>query len=112
MLAQGNATDSAEAVVIKQYNDALSQKASDFKKAKGDVVVHIVDTQAPFNLVLDNPGNFGTNATCYASDGKSCAWWNDYHPAYIIQEQVAVEFASVVGYPFQAKPNRTLATKP
>lgn len=50
----------------------------------------IVDTAGPFNRALESPTAYGApNATCYNSDGKSCLWFNDYHPGVAINELVA-----------------------
>ena len=83
-----------EAGVIKQYNDLLAARLATFATANPGVVAKIVDTAVPFNTALDNPKAYGApNATCYSSDGKSCLWFNDYHPGIAINKLVAAAVA-------------------
>lgn len=99
-----NSSLAAEAAVITEYNDALAQRVDQFISTKGDVNAWVVDTQQPFNVVLDNPDAFGyANSTCYDDDGVTCPWWNNYHPAMAIHNLVASKFAAVVGSPWSAK---------
>nr|AMJ52087.1 lijH [Ascomycota sp. F53] len=98
-LVNDQASRDAEAAVITEYNDALSQRAQAFASNRTDIKVYVVDTQEPFNVVLDNPGAFGAaNATCYDADGLTCLWFNDYHPGQAIHDLVASKFASVYDF--------------
>jgi phospholipase/lecithinase/hemolysin len=94
----------AEATIIGEYNYFLSQTIDQFTSSNTDAKAWLVDTQDPFNVVLDNYDAFGyANATCYDADGVTCPWWNNYHPAMEIHDFVASAFASTVGGPWSAK---------
>ena len=95
MLEQTKDNQDGEAKVITQYNDLLKSRADTFVKNHDDATVVVVDTQAPFNKVLDSPADYGANnATCYNEDGKSCLWYNDYHPGVEIHKLVAEAVAA------------------
>lgn len=89
MLGQSTDAQKTEALVIQQFNKLLADRAAEFFKGK-TATYAIVDTQAPFNTAIDNPTKYGSrDATCYNSDGKTCLWFNDYHPGMAIHELVA-----------------------
>ncbi|EAW11689.1 uncharacterized protein ACLA_093880 [Aspergillus clavatus NRRL 1] len=95
MLSQGKDVTSLEAAVIKQYNDLIAKNLKQFKKKNSGITAKIVDTHAPFNTALDNPTAYGAkNATCFNEDGKSCLWFNDYHPGIAIHDLTAQAVAS------------------
>jgi hypothetical protein len=80
MLAQSKEARTLEAEVIKQFNDLLSSRLKDFVASHG----WVVDMQEPFNKALNDPTKYGSkDATCYNSDGKTCLWFNDYHPGTV-----------------------------
>lgn len=84
MLNQQKDARDLEANVIKQYNSLLSARLSDFVASHSGVRGVVVDTQAPFDTALNNPTKYGSkDATCYNSDGKTCLWFNDYHPGLV-----------------------------
>lgn len=86
--------------VILAYNKKLNKAANVWAKKNRGSVVRIVDTQAAFNRVLDNPTAYGSNATgatCYSDDGTTCLWWNDYHPGIAIHKSVASTVAHTWG---------------
>ncbi|KAM0712024.1 hypothetical protein Q7P37_011118 [Cladosporium fusiforme] len=94
--AQGDATITAEAVAIKQYNDALEASIAAFATANSNVIVHVVDTTAPFMEAIQNPKAYGAdNASCFDASGTKCLWWNDYHPSMAIHELVAEAISEV-----------------
>ncbi|KAL9111443.1 MAG: hypothetical protein Q9227_004120 [Pyrenula ochraceoflavens] len=79
------------APIISIWNDELVSRTSDFSASHSDASATVVDTQAPFNKVLDADA---TAAACYNADGVTCAWWNDYHPAMAIHNAVAQAVAA------------------
>ncbi|KAK4120634.1 carbohydrate esterase family 16 protein [Parathielavia appendiculata] len=87
-IAQGN--QQAVAAAIAKYNAALSTRLAAFTTKNSGTTSKIVDTTVPFNTALDNPTAYGApDATCYNEDGKSCLWFNDYHPGIEINRLVA-----------------------
>ncbi|KAF2143108.1 carbohydrate esterase family 16 protein [Aplosporella prunicola CBS 121167] len=95
MLEQSEDNQNGEAKVITQFNDLLKSRADTFVENHDDATVVVVDTQAPFNKVLDSPADYGANnATCYNEDGKTCLWYNDLHPGLEIHNQVAQAVAA------------------
>ncbi|KAK4111757.1 carbohydrate esterase family 16 protein [Canariomyces notabilis] len=89
-LAQPVESRQAEAAAIAKYNDAIAARLKAFKAQNRGVTAKIVDTSVPFNTALDNPTQYGSpDATCFNSDGKSCLWFNDYHPGIEINRLVA-----------------------
>ncbi len=93
-MQQPEGSRAQEAIVIKQYNDLIASKLANFTTTNSGVTVKIVDTAVPFNTALGNPKAYGApNATCYNSDGKSCLWFNDYHPGIAINKLVAAAVA-------------------
>ncbi|KAK4464482.1 carbohydrate esterase [Cladorrhinum samala] len=89
-IAQGEWATQTEAVSIDKYNAAIATRLAAFTAKNAGVVAKIVDTAAPFNTALDNPTAYGSpDATCYNGDGKSCLWFNDYHPGIEINRLVA-----------------------
>ncbi|KAL2174104.1 carbohydrate esterase family 16 protein [Thermothelomyces heterothallicus CBS 202.75] len=80
----------AEALAVDKYNEALAANLEAFTDKNSGITARIVDTGVPFNTALDNPTDYGApDATCYNSDGKSCLWFNDYHPGIEINRLVA-----------------------
>jgi phospholipase/lecithinase/hemolysin len=80
----------AEAAAIAKYNNAITTGLAAFKAKNAGITSKIIDTTAPFNTALDNPTKYGSpDATCYNNDGKSCLWFNDYHPGIEINNLVA-----------------------
>ncbi|OCL03758.1 carbohydrate esterase family 16 protein [Glonium stellatum] len=95
MLAQSISSQEGEAAVISEFNSLLSSRVSSFASANSGVNAIVVDTQAPFNLAIQNPTTYGApNASCYNSDGKTCLWFNDYHPGMAIHNLVAKAVAT------------------
>ncbi|EXM14401.1 SGNH hydrolase superfamily [Fusarium oxysporum f. sp. vasinfectum] len=101
LVAQGQSASGRVTKAIAVYNNLLSQHLKDFKAAHSDVKTWLIDTTASFNKALDAPTQYGApDATCYNGDGKSCLWFNDYHPGVAIQKLVAQKVATTVGMPF------------
>ena len=89
MLSQSTNAQQTAARVIDEFNKLLSDRAAEYFKGK-TATYAIVDTQAPFNAAIDNPTKYGSrDAKCYNSDGKTCLWYNDYHPGMAIHKLVA-----------------------
>lgn len=94
------AADQASIAAAVAHYNVLLQTASDAFPANnpGSTTI-VVDTQNPFNVMLDNPTAYGApNASCFNSDGTSCLWWNNYHPGFEIQELVGDTVAVDVGF--------------
>lgn len=84
MLAQSKSAQDTEAGVIKQFNALLSDRLKEFVASHTGSKGWVVDTQKPFNQAISDPTKYGSkDATCYNSDGKSCLWYNDYHPGTV-----------------------------
>lgn len=84
MLGQSKQAQEQEAKYIEQFNSGLKTRAEDFVALHNGVKAVIVDTQAPFNAAIRDPGKYGSkDATCFNSDGKTCLWFNDYHPGLV-----------------------------
>jgi phospholipase/lecithinase/hemolysin len=98
-LLQTDADQASIAAAVAQYNVLLQTASDAFQKNNPGSTTIVVDTQNPFNVMLDNPTVYGaTNATCYDSDGTTCLWWNSYHPALEIQQLVGDTVAVDVGF--------------
>ncbi|OIW27680.1 carbohydrate esterase family 16 protein, partial [Coniochaeta ligniaria NRRL 30616] len=90
MLAQPADSRTQEAGVIAEYNTLIATRLAAFKAANPGVTGKVIDTSVPFNTAIANPTAYGApNATCYAADGNSCLWFNDYHPGIAINKLVA-----------------------
>jgi phospholipase/lecithinase/hemolysin len=75
---------------ISLWNSQLPDRVTKFKTANAEANVTTVDTQPAWDEVINNPKNYGApDATCTNSDGKSCLWYNTYHPGISIQKMVA-----------------------
>jgi phospholipase/lecithinase/hemolysin len=84
MLAQPKESQDLEAAVIEQFNELLVNRSEEFSASHEGVKAVVVDTQAPFNAAIADPAKYGSkDATCFNSDGKSCLWFNDYHPGLV-----------------------------
>ncbi|KAF2750286.1 carbohydrate esterase family 16 protein [Sporormia fimetaria CBS 119925] len=90
MLGQSREAQELEAIVIEKFNGLLRAKSEEFSVAHPGVKAVVVDTQAPFEAAIKDPARYGSkDATCYNSDGKTCLWFNDYHPGMAINKLVA-----------------------
>jgi len=90
MLAESAETRQAEAAAIQKYNAALTSRLAAFQTKNSGITAKVVDTTPAFNQALDNPTAHGApDASCFNSDGKSCLWFNDYHPGIEINRLVA-----------------------
>lgn len=101
MLANDASSEASLVTTLATYNDFLSSKLATFESENSGVSSWIVNTSVPFYEALNDPTAYGApNATCYNSDGVSCLWFNDYHPAVAIQGLVAEAVAETVGAPW------------
>jgi phospholipase/lecithinase/hemolysin len=90
VIEQGPDAQQGEKAAIAKYNDAIATWLAAFKTKNSGVTAKVVDTTVPFNTALDNPTAYGApDNTCFNSDGKSCLWFNDYHPGIEINRLVA-----------------------
>lgn len=81
--------------MISKFNSMLFSRVSSFASANSGMKAIIVDTQAPLNLAIQNPTTYrASSALCYNSDGKTCLWFNDYHPGMAIRNLVAKAVAT------------------
>lgn len=95
MLQQSSSARDTETTVIAKYNQLVTSALAKFTSANGGVTANIVDTTTPFMAAIKNPTAYGSpDATCYNADGRSCLWFNDYHPGYSINKLVAQAVAS------------------
>ena len=95
MLAESVDAQASESAAIAQYNSLLASRLATFESVNKGVTAKVVDTSVPFNTAINNPTTYGSpNATCFSSDGKSCLWFNDYHPGIAINKLVAGTVAS------------------
>ncbi|KPM45267.1 hypothetical protein AK830_g1303 [Neonectria ditissima] len=95
MIAQGEASNKLLVAAIDEFNELLQSKLEEFNDANEGVTSKITDTAAAFNKAVEDPEAYGAlDATCYNSDGVSCLWFNDYHPAVAIEKLVAAQVAN------------------
>jgi hypothetical protein len=90
VLAQSEDVRKTEDADIAKYNDLIAERLEAFEAANEGVTAKIVDTAPPFNTAIDDPKAYGApDAVCFAADGNSCLWFNDYHPGIAINKLVA-----------------------
>lgn len=81
--------------VISTYNSLLASHLTTFTAKNVDVTAKVIDTIVSFMEALNNPTKYGApNAACFNGDGKSCLWFNDYHPGIAINKLVAQAVAT------------------
>ncbi|KAH8647831.1 hypothetical protein BX600DRAFT_389368 [Xylariales sp. PMI_506] len=101
IMAYGESVEDEVATAIEYYNSLMTSNLKSFNANNSGVSSWIADTWTAFNAALDDPTAYGAdNATCYSSDGTSCLWYNDYHPAEAIHKLVAQLVAETVGSPW------------
>ncbi|KAL9088124.1 MAG: hypothetical protein Q9159_003242 [Coniocarpon cinnabarinum] len=73
---------------ISAFNQVLRDEAQIFPNEHPGSRISILDTSVSFNQVLNNPSQYGAsrNATCDNSDGHTCLWSNNAHPAFAIHQ--------------------------
>ncbi|CAK7198242.1 hypothetical protein SEUCBS139899_000901 [Sporothrix eucalyptigena] len=87
---KGQSNVASLVTTITDWNGQLATRVATFVAANTEANVTLVDTQAPWNKAIANPTDYGaTDATCVNANGKSCLWFNTYHPAQAIQKLVA-----------------------
>ncbi|ORY00295.1 carbohydrate esterase family 16 protein [Clohesyomyces aquaticus] len=90
MLGQTEAVRAQEKGVIETFNGMVRMRVRDFVGAHEGVRMLVVDTQRPFEKAIKSPVSYGSkDASCYNADGKTCLWFNDYHPGQAIHRLVA-----------------------
>lgn len=98
MLAQPADSQTQIHAAVDLYNQLLSSHLDAFKKNNTGVTAYLYDTTVPFNQAIANPTAYGSpDATCYNGDGKSCLWFNDYHPGLAINLLIAQGIATQLG---------------
>ncbi|KAF3387588.1 Acetylesterase [Penicillium rolfsii] len=81
ILNQGESVSQKHAAWTTAYNNGLASMRAEFEDAHGDVETVLYDSWSFMTKILDKPQKYGyPNATCINDNGKSCVWWNDYHP--------------------------------
>ena len=90
MLDQSSDARSLENTTIYEYNSLIASRLANFTSTNPGVTGKIIDTSIPFNQAIASPKEYGApNATCFNGDGKSCLWFNNYHPGIAINQLVA-----------------------
>lgn len=83
---------------IQTYNEALESNLATFKSKYSGVTAQVFNTSASFWAVIDNPTAYGAaDSTCQNADGKSCVWYDNYHPGQAVQLLVAEALVASVG---------------
>lgn len=78
---------------ISTYNEDLATRLATFKSANTGVTGTIFNTTDSFYPALNSPATYNaTDATCMNADGKTCLWYDSYHPGQAIQKLVAQNF--------------------
>lgn len=73
MMGDAGVPNADLAAIIASYNSQVASSLEQFKAANEGVTATVVDTQAPFNLALDDPPTYGSpDAVCVNEDGVSC----------------------------------------
>lgn len=82
------------------FNSGLSSRATTFASTHKDITWRYYDPAPAFNRVLNNPSKYGlVNSSCQSSKGTTCPWWDHFHPAIRIHEQIAADIAGNATYP-------------
>ena len=75
---------------VTAFNQVLRDEAQVFLNEHPSARISIVDTSIPFNQVLNSPTQNGAaNASCDDSNGHSCLWSNNAHPATAIHQALS-----------------------
>ncbi|KAM0246003.1 hypothetical protein ACHAP5_004974 [Fusarium lateritium] len=97
MISQGAESNAMLVKSITNYNSQIATRLKAFKKKNSGVKAIVVDTSVAFKKAIKSPQNYGApDAVCYNADGKSCLWFNDYHPGIAINKLVAEDVASAL----------------
>jgi len=95
MKSQSNVASLVSAITY--WNSQLPTRVSAFLTANAEANITLVDTQGPWNTVIADPKSYGApDATCVNANGKSCLWYNSYHPGQAIHKVVAQAVASAL----------------
>lgn len=87
---KGNETVISTRTNITAFNQILRNRAQAFISVHPGSDISFLDTSVPFNSVMDNPEQYGAaNASCWNSNGYTCLWSNDAHPAVAIHRAVS-----------------------
>ncbi|KAK0705468.1 carbohydrate esterase family 16 protein [Lasiosphaeris hirsuta] len=82
---------------IRNWNTQLPTRVATFKAANPEANVTIVDTHPPWEAALGDPKAYGApDINCSNSNGKSCLWYDRYHPGTAIQKLVAQTVATAL----------------
>ncbi|KAH6666854.1 hypothetical protein B0J14DRAFT_189711 [Halenospora varia] len=85
-------SDISSAVGI--YNSLITRTLTSFQSLHPESSFTFVNTTGVFLEALANPEKYGAGkdgATCFNVDGKSCLWWDFFHPGLAIQRGMAEE---------------------
>jgi hypothetical protein len=98
-------TNGADLVRLKAavdlYDDIMAKNLRAFRKYHCGARTWLVDAGAAYYEALEDPTRFGApDDMCENLDGKSCLWWNNYHPGLAIHRLLGAEVARVVGAPW------------
>lgn len=76
------------------YNSLITRTLTSFQSLHPESSFTFVNTTGVFLEALANPEKYGAGkdgATCLNVDGKSCLWWDFFHPGLAIQRGMAEE---------------------
>ncbi|KAH8649670.1 hypothetical protein BGZ60DRAFT_422074 [Tricladium varicosporioides] len=85
-------TDISSAISI--YNSLITSTLTSFQALHPASSFTFVNMTGVFLEALNNPEKYGAGkdgATCLNVDGKSCLWWDFFHPGLAIQKLMAEE---------------------
>lgn len=75
---------------ITAFNHVLRNSANAFTSAHAGSQISFLNTTTVFDSVLNSPVQYGApNSSCWNSDGHTCLWSNDAHPATAIHQAVS-----------------------
>ncbi|OIW22997.1 hypothetical protein CONLIGDRAFT_687074 [Coniochaeta ligniaria NRRL 30616] len=95
MKGQSNVASLVSAITL--WNSQLLTRVTAFLTSSPEANITLVDTQEPWNTVIADPKSYGApDATCVNANGKSCLWYNSYHPGQAIHKVVAQAVASAL----------------
>jgi phospholipase/lecithinase/hemolysin len=95
MKGQSNVASLVSAITM--WNSQLPTRVATFLTANPGTNVTLVDTQEPWNTVSADPKSYGApDAAWINSNGKSCLWYNNYHPGTAIKQVVSQTVAAAL----------------
>ncbi|KAF3932944.1 hypothetical protein ABW20_dc0101913 [Dactylellina cionopaga] len=85
-----------EKAVIATWNSKLQTYITNFKNAHSGSVTYLVDANAQFTMVLNNPTAYGLSTDIKSTGNNQQLFWADvYHPNTVMQDVLAKEVSRV-----------------